>query len=1128
MRRVIPAAGLALALLMAAAVTLLDRLLPSAERQRDAVVETIHRRLGRNLTHDRVELAWDGGPALRVVALRVSGPPGTSEPQLTARHVLARVDVKRTLSDWGRRLHISHVVVVQPELKLTRNALGDWNFSDVTNHVADDTAAAAHDDAQASSWGRMLHRLELPPITVVGGRIVVEDQLQGRILTVEHVQIALDRVTPLLGAHAVVDLAFRDGAHTAPLHLDARVMPLPDGRAPILPGVALTVSLSPLELGPWSALLPWEGVWPAAGTLRVDMTGTALPGYRWVATRGSASANGLVLARGTSLGQPSDVHLDVDILGDLDRQQYVIRRLDLQAPSLSLRTRLQVEEWSLDGMRDADIALRVIDVDELRGMFPPGETWTGWHISGPLEATARTDANHHDLRIALDEAHVRYAGVFDKPPGTSMHIRVAAERRGPRILVHTAEMTLDDVMLAGSGDFPLRPGEPFSLQLDTGTVPIRRLAGVLPEVKQALRNRETVRGEMQLRVAASVVPDGEHYDATLRLRGMDVSLPHTVIRGDANLLASIHHHRGTTTALIRAPLDDLQLRLVDARRHRWLDKPRGMRASLHLRAVETGDNAHIERADLRLGRIRLTARGEAHGLEGPSPTVELHAGRVDIPLDDVRKVFPETRVVPRGMRLRGNLVVTGNPWDPDSVVARVDDAEIKTPRSHVTGTAVVRGLVRPFLDARLVSTVDLSEIRSVSTVLPNEGVARGIVQLRGRIDAPSLLTVKVDDLDVALRESHLRGEMRVVGLDEPHVTAVLHADKLVGAELLGPRAGEFDVERSPHGLPAFARRLLSRLRADVELHASTFVVGREVLQDVSTRFSLRNGVLRIQELRARARGGAVQALDSEVDLRSAWARSQWKLRLVDVDLAQLTAGQEEPLGGRVNADLQFIARGRSRGDIIETMQGTVRVHAPSLRADDVNLVASLRSPLRRVLPLVRVDGRADPVIPAEFTDVRAEGRVARGVITLTGPMTLRSPLGFLRLQGRIHLDGTLALHGTSELEPDQVATLTGGKYRPMEARTTPLSVRGTLDAPEVRDVELGTFVEDEDIPRVIGAAANTASDARQALVREAQRAREQVAEEDRRIDERARADAQRAAEELRRRAEELRRRAAPP
>ncbi len=127
----------------------------------------------------------------------------------------------------------------------------------------------------------------------------------------------------------------------------------------------------------------------------------------------------------------------------------------------------------------------------------------------------------------------------------------------------------------------------------------------------------------------------------------------------------------------------------------------------------------------------------------------------------------------------------------------------------------------------------------------------------------------------------------------------------------------------------------------------------------------------------------------------------------------------------------------------------------------MNLSEQLRGPLSAGLAKFGAKGVASSVAEGKGTplqDLSASFQVKDGFLVLTRPLRFNSQFGAATLGGRIGLDRALDLDGTVLLQPDFVAQLTGGSYKPAQPLEVPLKLGGSLTAPKVTSVNTSQLV----------------------------------------------------------------------
>jgi AsmA protein len=170
---------------------------------------------------------------------------------------------------------------------------------------------------------------------------------------------------------------------------------------------------------------------------------------------------------------------------------------------------------------------------------------------------------------------------------------------------------------------------------------------------------------------------------------------------------------------------------------------------------------------------------------------------------------------------------------------------------------------------------------------------------------------------------------------------------------------------------------------------------------------------------------------------------------VEVSQALTFVGERKLLAGTLESDLNFSGAGTDKADLIRSLSGAIEGHLHDGKLLGKDLIASVWSPLTKVLP----PGLARPKPDAGFTslgkDVGFAISVEKGFAKLKAPLQINLPEGQLSMTGGAHLDGNLDLAGTVALAPSTVAALTGGKVAPSGPIPINLKIVGPASSPNV-------------------------------------------------------------------------------
>jgi len=175
---------------------------------------------------------------------------------------------------------------------------------------------------------------------------------------------------------------------------------------------------------------------------------------------------------------------------------------------------------------------------------------------------------------------------------------------------------------------------------------------------------------------------------------------------------------------------------------------------------------------------------------------------------------------------------------------------------------------------------------------------------------------------------------------------------------------------------------------------------------------------------------------------------------VEAGQAMPLLGERKLLAGTLGSDLNFTGAGTDKADLIRSLSGGVEGHLHDGKFLGKDLIASVWTPLAKVLP----PGLARPKTDAGFTslgkDLGFAVSVEKGFAKLKAPLQINLPEGQISMTGGAHLDGNLDLAGTVALAPSTVSALTGGKVTPSGPIPIGLKIVGPASNPSVTVADL--------------------------------------------------------------------------
>ncbi|MEW5851481.1 MAG: AsmA-like C-terminal region-containing protein [Myxococcota bacterium] len=1067
---------------------------PLVNRYRADIAAAASEYLGRPVDFGRVEVTWRDGFGLLLLDARLRGADANSPAQVTIGSALLRMDLWKAVRSRGRRLEATAAVVTAPVVRVVRDAEGRWDFDDIRAHLEE--RARAHAPTTTEDANSMLQGLKIAGVTIEDGRVEIEDRLLQRRLIVDRLRLELSTIVAGQDVSAKLAFTLDDGRTRAPLTLDVTLLPLParfDFQE--LPAMDLHVTLKDLELDAWVSLLDAKWMRPSSGRLTLDVKTTTHAGGVSGAVKGFVKVDRLVVAKGDVRGEPTDVQLDVDVDADLKTSRFEVRKADITGPGVTLSTRASIVSRSIAGIRNVLVDLKVEDLSRVVAVVPRGSGIVPSQLSltGPFEVHLEGDPQEAQFSLDLEKARVAWADVVDKKPGIPLQLKVLATRSEERVELQPFALIVADARLAGWLDLPANLDGPMEGALYTGDIKLSQVRSIFPVVARAQR-REDLRldGLVQVSANASMEGSAQAVDLRVRLRRMDVRLPSTSLRGNAELAAKLAPHDAESSQLeAHANFTDLAVRKLNDEGSVVVDKPLGMPMKADLVALRRGDLAQLQQGDVQLGHTDLRLQGQLKGLLTAQPEVTGGIEDVDLAFDDVRRISPAARSLPRAGRLRTRLGVEGKLLQPETLKISADELEIVADGNRVAGTVLVSNPANAQVDVQLTSVeLDLRRLRKLTGIndIPPEGRVNAAVSVRGAPTDASSLEVTVENLHAKLYGSNVTGRASVRNLQAPTFAANLVVDRLDvdaiqkqrgGGRAAGPNAATTSNDDA-HGLDPRVRERLQRLNGEAELSVGVLRHRGYVARDVALRVRVERGVVTCDRLDLGIYHGTISLTGTRVDPTGEWLNTRLVLVARGLDLAEIYDGHAKEGGrlhGTLDVDGDVTARGMSGKDIERSLSGTVGMTSPEVVIRGINLLEEMLRPLANtpgVGALLVARPQDDLQDATTLEDFHALARIHEGRVRLEKPMSARTVFGGLQLDGSAGFDSTLALVGTALLQPHILGELTDGRVEPPEAVLVPVRMGGTWSDVRLDGVDLRAFVRALGLPGELGNVAESA------------------------------------------------------
>ncbi|SDF08550.1 AsmA protein [Myxococcus virescens] len=335
--------------------------------------------------------------------------------------------------------------------------------------------------------------------------------------------------------------------------------------------------------------------------------------------------------------------------------------------------------------------------------------------------------------------------------------------------------------------------------------------------------------------------------------------------------------------------------------------------------------------------------------------------------------------------------------------------------------------------------------------------ASGSFAFTSRIDPAHVKAAKVDFTQIALKGPGVQlGGTASAWMAPTRVRFALQGQEFDVKHLLGVLPPQPKDEASATALPASVRAQLGEVDVGGTLKLAKLHHGALVATDVDAQARLDDGVLLVQRGGATLYGGHADLTGTRVDLTK--QQPEWTLKVVlagmDTAKAFQSLSGQPSLRGQASGELQLTGTGvdwaQARDSV--TGGGSVQLRDGALTTADVGAeVAPVLTRGLEVLGLKDATGTVQRAAQGtRLNDLSAQFRVQGGWVAFTKPMAFQSDIGNGTLDGRVGLDQRLELKGTINASEQFVSAITRGAI-PMKAPVTiPLTITGTLRAPEVK------------------------------------------------------------------------------
>ena len=453
----------------------------------------------------------------------------------------------------------------------------------------------------------------------------------------------------------------------------------------------------------------------------------------------------------------------------------------------------------------------------------------------------------------------------------------------------------------------------------------------------------------------------------------------------------------------------------------------GQPSDLDFRArIDSGDGSPESRVQLR-ARASLDAQssiatftGFALSIERPAAEAGGRSMPVSVTSSRIALDWSTGALAPASMECRiGGLLVAADVTGEELLGARRISGTLHLAEQSPRAIASSLGRALP-------ATRDADALTRL--------VASLRIQLRGR-------ALAVDDIDIALDRSHLRGRLAIADVAAPAVEFKLHADSIDLDAYRAPasRMAAADKASATDSLPVDALRAF---HANGTIEVDRAVVAGLTLSDVNVGLSAAGGDLRLVP-RASAFGGTIAGtvhLDAAAE--PAVLSVTADVRGIDLGAAVRAYAGSDRLSGRADATANLTASGTKEAELMAALKGPidVEVRNGALEGIDVSYeIGRAQAVLQGQAPPARAGAPRTP-----FRALGGRSRIEHGILA-TDPMRLETEQ--LKLTGK----------GTFRLSDQAVDYVLVAKLQEVPAALAslrgleiPIAVMGTVHDYDVR------------------------------------------------------------------------------
>lgn len=349
--------------------------LVDAEKFRPMVESKAKEALGRQVTIGTMQISLlKGGVVIDNVSV-ADDPAFSNQPFLTAKSLTVGVEMMPLI--FSRDVRVTSVQLDEPQINLTHNAAGKWNFATLGANAPHDNKAPASNQ-----------NVSIQDLRIAHGRITVDQATKRR--TYDDVNVRLQNFSDKTAFPFSVDAKTPGGGS---LSVEGEAGPMAKGDVTATP-MHGTIKVEGLDLAASGFVDPSTGL---AGI--VDYDGTVKSDGKNLHSEGKISAKNLKLVKG---GQPAHQVIHVDYASDLnlETKKGTLTRGDISAGNSNNPAHLtgNIDTHGETPVLNAVLKATNMPIDTVEGLLPAigvvlpqgsqlqgGTVNTNLNIQGPID-----------------------------------------------------------------------------------------------------------------------------------------------------------------------------------------------------------------------------------------------------------------------------------------------------------------------------------------------------------------------------------------------------------------------------------------------------------------------------------------------------------------------------------------------------------------------------------------------------------------------------------------------------------------------------------------------------------------------------------------------------------------------